>query len=294
MIEIAGRKIGFGYPPIISAELSISHNGNLDTALQMIDEAAKCGADACKLQYYVTEDFAKPVTPSVHDVGGIDGEMITYVQLAKGKDQTLGHVQPGYKEITEPIYDLFKRNEISLEFVVACQKRAKEHDLIFHCTTTSVQGVKEMAEIGVDCFKISSDMVENIPMITEMYKHKDNIPLIISTGHISPDLIPVFQEHRMLIFLHCVSEYPAKNPKLWKIKHMQELRYNYVETGVRYYPASIGYSHHSQGISDAVRATELGAVWIETHFVLDHTQPGPDAHWSLDPTELKQLAEAIK
>lgn len=285
MIEIGNKKIGYGYPPILSAELSLNHSGNLKTALQMVDTAAECGADAVKLQYYVTEDFAKP-----------DGEMITYKQGAQKADFDMrnGNLIFYREETTEPIYDLFKRNEINLDFVKACQKRTKEHDLIFHATTTSVQGVKEMAEIGVDAFKVSSDMVENVSMLTEMYKHKEKIPLIVSTGHISPDLITVFQEHPALIFLHCESSYPAENPKLWKIKHMQELRHQYIKTCVRYYPAQIGYSHHGTDWREIVRACECGSVFNEFHFTLDKTQPGSDHHWSLDPTELKKLVEAVK
>jgi sialic acid synthase SpsE len=47
-------------------------------------------------------------------------------------------------------------------------------------------------------------------------------------------------------------------------------------------------------INDCIRATELGAVWVEVHFTLDQTLPGADHWWSLDPKELKQLVGAIK
>ena len=302
MIEIAGRKIGFGYPPVLSCELSISHNGNLDTALQMIDEAAKCGADACKLQYYVTEDFTKP-----------DGEMITYKQVAWSggvvhhKDLEKGifpNKHPyqdgvgGYllHEITEPIYDLFKRNEIDLTFVKACQKRAKEHDLIFGVTTTSIQGVKEMAELNIDYLKVSSDMINNKEMIREMTLSK--IPIIASTGHIKSftelaewDLTTLKTKlpHQTL-FLHCESSYSAEYPKLWKLKHLQWFLW---ET-IPFTKGLAGYSHHSQGIDACIRATELGAVWVEVHYTHSKTASGPDHFWSLDEKELKQLVEAVK
>ncbi len=264
VIEIDGRKVGYGYSPVISAELSINHSGNLETALQMIDSAAENGTDGVKLQYYKAEDFSQP-----------DGEMITYKEISpKPLDRD-------FDWITESVYSLFKRNEISLDFVKACQERVKEHELIFGVTTTSVEGVKEMAELEIDYFKVSSDMVDNNKMIHEMRKY--DIPVIISTGHMPEGTItPALNLVLNTLWLHCVSAYPAEHAKLWRLKHMvEQLR-------------DVGYSHHSQGIDACIRATEIGAKWLEFHFVLDKAQPGPDSFWSLDPTELKQLSEAIK
>ena len=51
-IVIAGREISRNQPPYIIAELSANHNGKLETALKIIEEAAKAGADAVKLQTY--------------------------------------------------------------------------------------------------------------------------------------------------------------------------------------------------------------------------------------------------
>ena len=51
-IEIAGRKIGEGYPVFIVAELSANHNMDFHRALKIIDAAKEAGADAIKLQTY--------------------------------------------------------------------------------------------------------------------------------------------------------------------------------------------------------------------------------------------------
>ncbi|NOU20952.1 MAG: pseudaminic acid synthase, partial [Methyloglobulus sp.] len=51
-ICIAGRRIAVDEPPYIIAELSANHNGKLETALKIIEEAKKAGADAVKLQTY--------------------------------------------------------------------------------------------------------------------------------------------------------------------------------------------------------------------------------------------------
>ena len=54
-IRIAGRAIGPGYPPYVIAEMSANHNGNLSSALRIIDEAKKAGADAVKIQTYTAD-----------------------------------------------------------------------------------------------------------------------------------------------------------------------------------------------------------------------------------------------
>ncbi len=269
--EIAGRKIGYGYPPIISAELSINHGGNLDTALQMIDEVAKAGADAVKLQYFNASDFADADSDKT----------ITY------KSQC--------KDVTENYYQFFKRHEIDYSFLKACKERAKEHELIFHVTPTSKIGVIELSQLGIDAYKIAADMVSNWDMLEEIARRDWDKPIITSTGHCELEDVKMLaltfcaREH---IFLHCVSEYPANSAKLWKIQGLKDYLNN---AGIfNLYRPLIGYSDHCIGIDSCIRATELGAVWIEKHFVLSHESDAPDEQFSADPQELSELVKAVK
>ena len=134
-------------------------------------------------------------------------------------------------------------------------------------------------------------------MIQEM--NKTNIPIIASLGHVEniTDLASWdgadFKTKLPLntgILLHCVSEYPAKHPKLSKMKQLQL----YVWEQYKAFAPYIGYSHHGTDWREIVRATELGSVFCEFHYTLDKTMAGSDHWWSLDSTDLKQLAEAIK
>lgn len=189
---------------------------------------------------------------------------------------------PILEETTEPIADLFTRCDIDIDFLKACRKRAKEHGLIFHVTTMNAERIPELVELGVDCFKVASDSIDNFEMISEMRRNW-HIPVIISAGQ--SDLSQVEPERhvfRNTIMLHCVSSYPAREPQLWKLTHLQQLGY------------LAGYSDHTEGIKSAIRATEMGAVWVEKHFTLDKTMSGPDHYFSANPAELRALVAAVK
>ena len=67
MIEIAGRKIGTEYPPLVIAEIGINHEGNLEVAKEMVDAAFRAGVEIVKHQTHIVEDemsgAAKKVIP---------------------------------------------------------------------------------------------------------------------------------------------------------------------------------------------------------------------------------------
>ncbi len=54
-INIDERIISSKQSPYIIAELSANHNGKLETALKIIEEAKKAGADAVKVQTYTAD-----------------------------------------------------------------------------------------------------------------------------------------------------------------------------------------------------------------------------------------------
>ena len=68
IIEIEGRKIGYDYDPLIIAELGINHGGSLEIAFNLVDAAAKSGAEIIKHQTHIASDemnsSAKEVIPA--------------------------------------------------------------------------------------------------------------------------------------------------------------------------------------------------------------------------------------
>jgi len=241
--------------PIISVELSINHEGKLENAFNMIEQAKQGGVDAVKLQNYKTEDFCQ-----------LDSTE-TYTYLYDGEMKT------------ERVYDMFKRCEIDLQFVRICKQYAEQLGMLFHSTPTSADGVKDLLDMGCKTIKIASDMVKNKELIKAIPK---DLQVIIATGHLN-DLAKIqrfadrFENH---IILHCVSQYPAKKSDLHK---MQLIREQVTER--------VGYSDHCVGTQECIRAINLDAVWLEIHFCLDKTK-AIDGAFSKDVNDLKEIYAA--
>jgi N-acetylneuraminate synthase/N,N'-diacetyllegionaminate synthase len=92
-------------------------------------------------------------------------------------------------------------------------------------------------------------------------------------------------EKDRITILHCNTEYPTpmKDVNLKAMNSIGEI------LGVQ-----VGYSDHTLGIEVPIAAVALGAKVIEKHFTLDKSMPGPDHIASLDPSELKNMIQAIR
>ena len=54
--KIGNRYIGAEYPPVVIAEIGINHNGLLDLAIHLAENAIKSGAEIIKHQTHIAED----------------------------------------------------------------------------------------------------------------------------------------------------------------------------------------------------------------------------------------------
>lgn len=271
-IKIGNKKIGGDNPVFIVAELGINHNGNVAVAKKMMQAAKKAGADAVKLQSFITEDF-------------VGDKNLMYTYKSKGKT------------VTESQYKMFKRYELDKKKQKELFDFAKKINLVIFSTpqNNSYQTVEYLCgkEINMPAIKVGSDDLTNLPLL-EYYARKKR-PMIISTGMATideiEDAVRVIEEtgNKKIVILKCTSLYPtpSEEANLSQIKTLQ-YAFDYV----------IGYSDHTSGSTAAVIATVLGAKMIEKHFTLSKDMAGPDHWFSADLQEfallVKQAREAEK
>ncbi len=246
----------------IVAEIGINHNGSLEIARKLIEEAAKTGCDAVKFQNYKTEDF-------VHD------KSLTYTYKSQGKS------------VTEEQYKMFKRYEIDFNFLCKSKIICDKNNIELISTPTSKKGVDELVKIGCKKIKNGSDFLSNLSLIK--YMKDSGLEVILSTGMAYKeqvdDAIKCFSDKSNLTLLHCTSSYPT-NDKNVNLNRMINLRDTY--------KVKVGFSDHTIGSLAAVASTILGAKFIEKHYTLDHNLPGPDHHFSITPKELRDYVRDIK
>ena len=263
-IKIGSHKIGSGYPVYIVAEIGINHNGDMKLAKKTILAAKTSGASAVKFQNYKTEDF-------------LVCRNLKHTYTSQGK------------EISEPQYEMFKRYELSDEQVRELKEFCDENEIDFHSTPTSFSGVDLLKDIGVSVLKNGSDFFTNLELIK--YMGKTGLPTVLSTGMAAvseiDEAVRTFRStgNNNLILLHCTSSYPTL-PEDVNLKKINTLRVSF--------NAIVGFSDHSRDVWAAVCSVMYNSAWIEKHFTLDKTLPGPDHQFSCDPEELKRLVEGVR
>ena len=262
-IKIGNRIISEDSPAFVIAELGHNHQGDINVAKKLIDQAAYCGADAVKLQKRFNKGvFTKEFYNSPYDhedsFGKTYGEHREFLEF--GKDE--------YLELRE---------------------YAWRRKLIFFATAFDFESADFLEEIGVPAFKIASFDIDNHPLIE--YIAKKGKPVFISTG--GATLEEVRQAYKILkkyidqiCIMQCTSCYPAE---------YHELNLNVIKTYKRGFPdAIIGYSGHDNSIAMPEAAYILGAKVIEKHLTLCHAMKGTDHKFSLEPTGLRKLVRDLR
>jgi len=257
--RINGRSIGPGHPPYIIAELSANHNGSLQRALETIDAAQRCGADAIKLQTYTPDTIT------------IDCDAPDFM--------VKGGLWDGYK-----LYDLYKLAQTPFEWHQVLFEHARNRDLTVFSTPFDESAVDLLESLNTPAYKIASFELVDLPLIR--YAARTGKPMIMSTGMASEseieEAVATVRDAgcKELVLLHCISSYPAPMDQA-NLRQMPELS--------RRFGTVPGLSDHTLGTSASVAAVALGACLIEKHFTLSRADKGPDSEFSLEPADLIRL-----
>lgn len=248
----------------IIAELSANHNHNLQTAIESIKAAATIGVDAVKIQTYTADTLTLNCRKD---------DFILKGGLWDGKS----------------LYELYQEAYTPWEWHEELFKVAREEGVIMFSTPFDNTAVDLLESLGNPIYKIASFEIMDTELIR--YAASKGKPMIMSTGVATEqeieEAIAACREvgNNDITLLKCTSEYPAKieDANLAMIPDMRNR-----------FGVNVGLSDHSMGSLVPTVAVALGATVVEKHFILDRTIGGPDAAFSMNKEEFRQLVKDIR
>lgn len=247
----------------VIAEMSANHGGNIDTALEIVRESARAGADCLKIQTYTADSIT------------IDCDAEDF--------QIHGGLWDGYK-----LYDLYTDAGTPYEWQARIKKECERYGMDFLSTPFDPDAVDFLESIGCEAYKIASFELVDVPLIE--YTASKGKPMIMSCGMASEEEIQDAIEacHRsgneQIILLKCCSEYPAN----WDNMHLA----NIPDMRERYH-VPVGLSDHSTGSIAAVTAVGLGACVIEKHVMIEGVE-SEDSKFSMPMPAFAKMVEDVR
>ena len=252
------------YKPYVIAEVGVNHEGSMELAKRLVDEAKEGGADAVKFQSYKAETLASKDSPSYWDTN---------------------------EEPTTSQYELFKKHDsFWKDEMQELKDYCDEVGIEFMSTPFDIESA-DFLDAMMDVYKISSSDLTNKPFIE--YLCQFNKPIILSTGASSLSEIAeavswIEAYGNPLSLLHCVLNYPTpdENANLGMILDLK----------AKFPDKIIGYSDHTlpKDMKVCEMATMLGSVIIEKHFTHDKTLPGNDHYHAMNKEDLKLYRKNIE
>ena len=243
----------------IIAEIGSNHNGNFKTALKLINEAKKAGADAVKFQSFKAEKhFSK--------------------------------FSPGFKYLkNKPMYKLIKSLEINRSWHKKLIEYCSKKKIIFFSSPCDYDAVDELFALGVKIFKIASFDITDLDLVDYISKKKGVI--ILSTGLANYEDIKLAlsickkNRNKNIILLQCTSLYPAPE---------NLINLTCIKTLSKKYKCITGFSDHTLGNEMAIASIPLGSKVLEKHFTLSKKMKGPDHKFAMEPKEFSIMVKSIR
>ncbi len=250
---------------LIIAEAGVNHNGDISIAKEMIDAAAKAGADFVKFQTFKSEALVAPTA-----------------KLAE-------YQKKGTKVSSQ--FEMLQKLELSDEQHYELKEYCDHKDISFLSTAFDLDSLDFLHSLGLKLFKVPSGEITNLPYLRKVGSLAESI--ILSTGMSTMDeisqavevLIQSGSKKSDIVVLHCNTEYPTP----FEDVNLRAMLHIHQEFGVK-----VGYSDHTLGIEVPIAAVALGACVIEKHFTLNRSFEGPDHQSSLEPAELSLMVSSIR
>ncbi len=274
---------------LVIAEAGVNHNGNMDLALQLVEEAAAAGADIVKFQTFDAKKLVTIKAPTADyqkrnfDAGGTQLKMLQALELSEDDHRILSD----------------RCDALAIEFL---------------STPFDIESARFLVDtMGVKRIKVGSGEMTNAPMLLGLARL--GLPMILSTGMAT--LSEVEEALSVVAFgmlagseerpsraafaeayasaearaalanvtvMQCTTEYPAP---------YEEVNLRVMNTYAAAFGVLPAYSDHTPGIDISLAAVALGATAIEKHFTLSRDMEGPDHKASLEPDELKAMVQGV-
>jgi sialic acid synthase SpsE len=254
-INILDRIIGLDHQPLVIAELGINHGGNLKTAFEMVDAAARAGVEVLKHQTHIVTDEMSAVAKQVI---------------------------PGHTK--ESIYEIMENCSLNEQDEIALQKYVTSKGMIFISTPFSRAAADRLIRMNIPAFKIGSGECNNYPLLKHIAAF--GRPVILSTGMNTLESIAqavkIFKDAGVQIaLLHTTNVYPTP-PELVRFGALIQLAEAFPDV-------VYGLSDHTTSNLSCFGAVALGASIVERHFTDHMKREGPDIVCSMDETNCREL-----
>ncbi len=262
--------IGDEHPCFIVFEAGPTHT-SLESAKFLAEQAYNAGANAVKFQM-------------------LDADRLVANRFSRFKYQRLDRVSGSVVDMSESLYDILRRRELTRDEWVDLRAFVKFLGLNFFCTACFPEEIDFLVELDCHSIKIASADINHFPLIR--HAARTGLCIQLDTGggtlyEVERAVDCVRKEgNNSIIIHHCPTGYPASldNVNLQIIKTLRQL---YPE-----YP--IAFSDHSPDMEMSIAAMMLGANMIEKTITLDKYAYGPEHMFSLAGREIPMLVRTIR